>query len=346
MEIAVFLFTTLVLVCYALFLFEAKETTPLRAVPLKKVKIVVPYKNEAHRISSLLHDLVREFSQVDSVQIFFVDDGSNDRSASLIEEYLADKDLHYLLLRNFGNGKKSAIETASQFCSLNDFILTLDADVRLPLGYASELKKLKVANGLNVLSLDYPAPTNAMQAMVKLESIFQKPLFGSTPFGIKPALCSGAHLMYPTHFFEHFQPYQTNKELASGDDMFFLDACLRHKTALGSCKLSVLTEYPSSWRSLFLQRSRWLSKTPKLKSWYYHRFTVLFSILLFWPLVLAVINPLYCLMYFAIRAGVESVYLGAKKSLKLVFILPFYWLLQYGMPLLYIFGRRQDEQTW
>jgi cellulose synthase/poly-beta-1,6-N-acetylglucosamine synthase-like glycosyltransferase len=347
MEIALVVFLCLVLTAYLIFLLEAGVES-VGEVRIRKLKIIVPFRNERNRILPLLEDLVREFSQKDDVQIFFVNDSSDDDSVECIQHFLEDKDLHYLLLPNFGKGKKKALETASQFCRLTDYILTLDADVTLPKGYAETILSVKAGKGLTVLGIDYPKPVSTLQCLVKLESLFQKPMFASNPFGNSPSLCSGAHLMYSTEFFEHVQPYENNHEIASGDDMFFLDNCLRSGYKIHFDSSAVITEYPAGINSLFKQRRRWLSKTAKLSSKYYFRFAFMFMLLLLVPVILLWFYPVYAYLFWAVRAVFELLFLMKCKAFapKLAMTLPLFWLFQYSMPLLYIFGRRRDEQTW
>ncbi len=348
MEIGIAFFSALVLTMYIVFLFEKTNKKHAGTNDIKKLKIIVPFKNERHRIQNLIDDLVLEFARVDNVQVFFVDDNSTDNTSDFIEAYLTEKDLHFLILPSFGKGKKSAIETACQFSSLSDYVLTLDADVRLPKGYANTILKLHPNNGLTVLSIDYPKPKTFLQSIIKIESLFQKPMFTGNAFASMPSLCSGAHLLYPTKLFEHVQPYANNKQISSGDDMFFLDACLTNKHLIDSQPVSVLTEYPLGWINMLNQRKRWLSKSSALKSKYYLRSVVLFFILLTTPILLFVVNPVYGVVYLVIRAIAEILFFIRQRSFagRIVFSLPFFWLWQYSMPLLYIFGRRQDEQTW
>jgi cellulose synthase/poly-beta-1,6-N-acetylglucosamine synthase-like glycosyltransferase len=348
MEIGLALMSALVLTMYCIFLFEKPNRKRASVNGITKLKIIVPFKNERDRIQNLLDDLVREFARVDNVQVFFVDDNSEDESSDFIEAYLLEKDLHFLVLPSFGIGKKSAIETANQFSSLTDYILTLDADVRLPNGYAEDVLRLVPDAGLTVLTIAYPSPKSFLQSIVKIESLFQKPLFTGNAFGKKPSLCSGAHLLYPTSFFEHVQPYENNKQVRSGDDMFFLDACLKEKLPIDFYQLSVETEYPLGWKNLLQQRKRWLSKSSTLKSKYYFRSVFLFALLLSTPIVLFALAPIYGLLFLVFRGITEILFVMKHKAFTapVFFTLPLFWLWQYCMPLLYIFGRRRDEQTW
>lgn len=315
---------------------------------LNKIKIIVPFKNERPRISGLLEDLLREFSRVDTVQIFFVDDQSDDETSEFILDVLQEQDIHFSILPNFGHGKKMAITTASQFCSLSDAMLTLDADVRLPIGYGKSLLKSRMCEGLNVLSLDYPKPKSILEGLVKLESLQQKPLFKGNAITHRPSLCSGAHLLYKASFFEHVQPYESNKDIRSGDDMFFLDACLKNRFNISSGTLSVETEYPPTWTKFIRQRRRWLSKSLKLKSKYYHKSLLMFLWLLFMPIVLFYFKSVFGFIFLGMRAIIEVFQLIKYRSVSALMLitLPIYWIWQFALPVLYIFGRTDDEQTW
>lgn len=349
MEIALELTSVVVLVAYFLFLFvriRRNNTTPIK---IKNLNIIVPFKNESSRIQILLSDLISEFEGNARVKLLFVDDHSTDNSVDLIEEKLSGKNIRFQILPNLGHGKKNAIQFANQFCELNTFVLTLDADIQLPKGYANRLFNLNVKPGLNVLTIDYVSPKTELQFLVKTEADVQKRLFLGNVISRKPSLCSGAHLLYKAEYFEHLQPYANNMNILSGDDMFLLDATLKEKEQVHSHSFSVQTEYPTSWKHFLNQRQRWMSKSGALKSKYYYRSLFVFMLLQLAPLALFFVDLSYGIYFYALRWTIEWLYLmkvnRAVKPWQLI-ILPLFSLSQLCLPLLYIFGNKKHGQTW
>lgn len=349
MEIALELSSAILLVAYFLFLFVKIRRNTGIVTKINVLNIVVPFKNESTRIHNLLASLISEFDGNPRVKILFVDDHSTDDTVKRIEETFLDKNLQYRILPNMGHGKKTAIQFANQFCELNAHVLTLDADTRLPKGYAKQLFNLNVTPGLNVLAIDYTSPKTWVEVLVKTEADIQKRLFQGNCIAPKPSLCSGAHLLYKAEYFEHMQPYTGNMHVLSGDDMFFLDATLIENEYVQSHTLSVLTEYPNSWSQFVHQRQRWLSKSSALKSKYYYRLLFVFMLLQIAPLVLLAFDIRLGALFYAVRWTIEWMYLmKVNKNIKLwqLIILPLFSLSQLCLPLLYIFGNRKNGQTW
>lgn len=99
--------------------------------------VVVPLFNEAdvlpelyRRLSTVLQSLPPEL-QIDSYEVLFVDDGSNDQSAAIIETFTQD-DPHVGLLRFSRNfGKEQGISAGLHYAQ-GDAVVVIDADLQDP----------------------------------------------------------------------------------------------------------------------------------------------------------------------------------------------------------------------
>lgn len=94
------------------------------------LSIVIPLYNEEENIS-LLHQKLKETLDTLNMEyeILFIDDGSNDRTLSILEE-IQDKDNHVLVLsmrRNFG---QTAAFAAGFDFARGDIIVTMDGDLQ------------------------------------------------------------------------------------------------------------------------------------------------------------------------------------------------------------------------
>jgi dolichyl-phosphate beta-glucosyltransferase len=108
---------------------------------LPRLSIVVPAYNEAARLPLTLPKLAQFCERQGSVEVLLVDDGSQDATAALIQEFAA-RHPFVRLLRNPGNrGKGYSVRHGMQEAQ-GDWILSTDADLSSPL---EEVDKLLAA---------------------------------------------------------------------------------------------------------------------------------------------------------------------------------------------------------
>ena len=109
------------------------------------VTIVIPCRNEAHRISSCLRSLEKVIG-ISGVEIILVDDHSEDDTilkASQFTEVLPLK-----IISSHGTGKKEAILTALQFSNY-DIILCTDADCEFHVNWLISMRNKMVKEQLD-----------------------------------------------------------------------------------------------------------------------------------------------------------------------------------------------------
>ena len=94
------------------------------------ISIVIPLLNEEGTLEQLHHELSELASaRVYDLQIIFIDDGSRDRSWSIIER-LATADPRVLGIRFRRNFGKAAALSAGFDAAQGEIIVTLDADLQ------------------------------------------------------------------------------------------------------------------------------------------------------------------------------------------------------------------------
>ena len=107
------------------------------------LSIIIPIYNEAKFINRLFDDLKKYFN-TKSVEVIFVDDGSNDDTPELIKEF-EKKDSHKFnfipIKLDINSGKGKAIQTGIKN-SLGKYILLQDADLELDTKDASEMYQM------------------------------------------------------------------------------------------------------------------------------------------------------------------------------------------------------------
>jgi len=102
------------------------------SLPMKKISIVIPVFNEATNIVKLYDELIIVLSKLDcNFEFIFVDDGSTDKSLSVIKELVGlNHNIFFIeLSKNFGH--QYALKAGLDF-STGDAVITMDSDLQHP----------------------------------------------------------------------------------------------------------------------------------------------------------------------------------------------------------------------
>ena len=112
-----------------------------------KLSVVIPVYNEAPYLPSLFEDLIKYFNTNDT-EIIIVDDGSNDGSTEIINDFKLNKNYNfdYKTIRldiNSGKGKALRIGIKN---SCGEYVLLQDADLELDMKDSLEMYQMIQAN--------------------------------------------------------------------------------------------------------------------------------------------------------------------------------------------------------
>jgi glycosyltransferase involved in cell wall biosynthesis len=107
-----------------------KNRSALKRFSFKKVSVLVPLYNEEESLNPLVAEIKASLKKISSdYEIFFVDDGSTDKSLSIIKE-LSKKDPKIKFIsfrRNYG--KSAALQVGFKAVT-GDAVITMDADLQ------------------------------------------------------------------------------------------------------------------------------------------------------------------------------------------------------------------------
>ena len=242
-----------------------------------EIVVLVPFRNEAGRIAGLLESI--KALTIRPQNIIFIDDHSNDQTSELIHKSLVGTDYEVLLLPNGVVGKKMAIRFASDQTK-SKYILTIDADVELPVDYFTSISSLGDAD-MYVL----PAILKARRFIEHFYEI-DLLLVTATNAGLagwkRPIMASGANLLYKRSTFDKVDNIEAHINSASGDDTYLLrdfresNADVRLHT---NPQCAVTTETPQSLKEFIDQRLRWIGKTGDVRDYLSTTLAVLQAIL-------------------------------------------------------------------
>ncbi|MDG1674175.1 MAG: glycosyltransferase [Flavobacteriales bacterium] len=113
--------------------------SPNRGMGAPSFTVVIPARNEAHTLPSLLDDLAAQ-SPVLPFSVVVIDDGSEDGTANAAQNHPLARDARLRVVKSDGAGKKSALLTGLQNVT-TPWAVTLDADVRMGQGWAESWKR-------------------------------------------------------------------------------------------------------------------------------------------------------------------------------------------------------------
>ena len=240
----------------------------IKTSPKTTFSVIIPFRNEAENLPKLLKSIENLNYPNELFEIFLVNDESEDNSLEIINRFLVNAK-HTInvvnSIRKSNSPKKDAIEMVIKLAN-NDWIVTTDADCKLPLNWLLFFDNFiqEYPTEFVVAPITYPIENTFLKKFQLLDILS---LQGSTigAFGInKPFLCNGANLCYSKAVFDKVKGFSGNENISSGDDIFLLEKVSKKypdKTHyLKSNEVIVLTKSQPTLNNLINQRKRWAAK--------------------------------------------------------------------------------------
>ena len=243
---------------------QAFMSAPSERKVKQAISIIIPFHNEKKHLPQLIESLNNLKYGSNKFEVILVNDCSTDDSEIWLQENESSFHFtHFIINLTKKVGKKTAIEKGMVLASFNR-IVTTDADCTFHPKWLSEIGKSKghLSIGITLKESDSFSPLHKFQ---EIESLLLAGITIGSSTLRKPILCSGANLVYNKNDFNKITPYESNKKTASGDDMFLLEAMLKHKKRIKvRIKRPVKTNVKNSWQSYLNQTARWAGKTNQL----------------------------------------------------------------------------------
>jgi len=279
-----FFAATIISICYFSIIwgliigFETlKNIENKNSTPKNTFSIIVPFRNEAENLPTLLHSLSKIAYPKTLFEIILVNDASSDAYDSIIEAFKnKNPNINCTLINSncvTNSPKKDALTTAIKIAKFN-WIVTTDADCKVQKNWLNLFNQtIEDKNALFIAApVKFKNETTFLHHFQNLNFIS---LLGSTigSFGVKkPILCNGANLCYNKSTFIELNGFKGNNAIASGDDIFLLEK-ITQKYPEKVCYLKateaiVETYSEKNWKLFFNQQLRWASKTTAYNSWF------------------------------------------------------------------------------
>lgn len=252
----------------------------VKEVPKVSFSVIIPFRNEAVNLPSLLKSISELDYPSDKYEIILINDSSNDNSVSIIEAFIKNNPETKTILienkRNSSSPKKDAIEIAIDSCSFN-WVVTTDADCILPKLWlrSFDLMIEEKSPKMIVAPVSYIPQSGFLHKFQLLDFLsLQGITIGSLGMKDKktghPFLCNGANLCYNKESFKEVNGFKGNHHIPSGDDVFLLEKMYQNfpnrVEFLKSKEAIVLTAAKDSFKELIQQRVRWAAKTTAYSS--------------------------------------------------------------------------------
>lgn len=123
---------------------QKQQYQPVQNFSFKKISIIIPLYNEEESIRPLYNEIKKSLKTIScDYELIFIDDGSTDKSLSVIKELTrADNRIRYFSFRT-NYGKSAALQVGFKHTT-GDAVITMDADLQDdPLEIPNLLKKLE-----------------------------------------------------------------------------------------------------------------------------------------------------------------------------------------------------------
>jgi glycosyltransferase involved in cell wall biosynthesis len=279
--------------------------------PLSELTVIIPFRNEYDNLEKLCKSLISQKEKPE--YLFFIDDHSSDGGAEFIENQMANSGYAYEIIQmKVGNfGKKSAIMDAVNLAKTT-YCQTMDADVWFEPDFFKNLPKPEDQEML-ILPVRMLGNTGLTKIFELEYGSFQ--ILQANVRRSKPLMASGANLIFSRNTYLKINQLASHAHRSSGDDQYALAQFIssnKKMAAFFDPRLAVLTQTPENFRSLLLQRVRWMGNNTQGNDWR----ALLLTLLLF------TLNTSFLLLFlkFAFVANLLLVFvlLGLKCGLDLL----------------------------
>lgn len=236
-------------------------------MPVTKISVIVPARNEENNIGQLLEALKNQTYPAPLFEIIVVNDHSTDTTADIVRRFSTVK-LIQLKEDNINSYKKKAIETGIA-AATGELIVTTDADCIPKKEWLTTIAAFRQEKGSVFIAAPVVLDCNStiIEIFQSLDFMILQGITGASVYKKIHSMCNGANLTYERKVFNEVNGFTSVDHIASGDDMLLMHKIWKlypHKVHyLKSNDAIVSTRPMKTWKAFFNQRIRWASKAKK-----------------------------------------------------------------------------------
>jgi poly-beta-1,6-N-acetyl-D-glucosamine synthase len=248
------------------FLNRRTRIRPLEDLPF--ISILIPAHNEKENIRKCIDSILNQDYPAFLMEIIVIDDYSDDGTIEHLADYTTIR-----CIRNDGRrGKKAALYQGIQ-ASKAELLVCTDADCTLQPGHLRLMAGFYQQNGVKLVlgAVRMRPGLSFASSFAALDFLSLQAVGAGFALGGRPVLSNGANLAFSREAFNLISGSIPAQNLASGDDMFLLQAMSGYfgNKSIGYIRdpgSIVDTSAPATWVGLFRQRLRWVSKARHYKA--------------------------------------------------------------------------------
>lgn len=285
----------------------------------KFVSVIIPVRNEERNVELIINRLEMQSYPHSQFECIIVNDHSSDATVQKLKNRASNSGLQLSIvdLPPGSCGKKRALQYGIQQAR-GELILTTDADC---INSVNWLQSTMAAYQQEVPDMIVqPVLMHEPQA-APFESMEQLLLTGIACASAslkKPVVCSGANLAFRKQAFDQVGGYSRHLSIASGDDVFLMQAFKKHGLQIKANTDPDAVVYTSGAQSIgqfLMQRLRWAAKVR-----YYRDFDSIASSMILGGMHLALVLVAILSVFELQFAPVFLVFLLLKSAIDLLFL--------------------------
>lgn len=232
-----------------------------------QVSIIICARNEEKNIGKCIESIASQDYPKEKIEFIFVDDASHDHTLAIAKSLLSKFEFNHQIIQNKVQcGKKLSLSKAIDL-SKSELIITRDADTyTLSKNWLSCITQFysDTPSDLIIAPIALKNGIGLFWALQAIENnILSLITCGSSFFRI-PFLASGANLAFTRSIFKKTNGYVSHLNIASGDDVLFLEDVKKIPGSLIKyikSKDAIVYTYPTySFKELIQQKIRWAGK--------------------------------------------------------------------------------------
>jgi biofilm PGA synthesis N-glycosyltransferase PgaC len=297
-----------VFILSCLYYWNKISETTYEEIQLRKINtdVIVPMRNEAANIQTLIESLKKQNYPVEYFRIIFVDDHSSDNSLELTRLCCDDlKITNAIFLSSPKESKKEAIRFGLEN-STSELIVMTDADTSRDNQWLSSMvNHYAVTNAAMICGpVKLTGGSNFTECIQEIEFCGLTAMSASAIAVHKPMFCNGANLAFSRAVFFALNGFDGSKSHSGDDTQLMLKI---HSSGIGKIsfikdKRAIVSTAVVAHKNDFIsQRSRWASKIPSSLS----AFTIFIAIiswlvhsLLLCQMIYSILNLDFSLFFF------------------------------------------------
>ncbi len=289
------------LIVFNLIIFYKKQikSDTNNQLPLKKISVVIPLKNEAKNISPLMNALSKINYPLDFFEIILVDDNSTDMTYQLLTDAVMGKSNYRLIKATEKKlpAKKGALTIGIENAKY-DFVALTDGDCAPESDWLKNVSAALDNNDVVFGAAPLVPNGSFVSRFAAYESLRSQIINHLTlSLGI-PVSATGRNFAFRKSVFVELGGYNSTMDKLSGDDDLLIREAFRNRKRIGFINANggrVFSKTASTWKEFFRQKARHVSTSHNyllgqkafLGIWFLSNIVVTYS------LFLTFYNPLF-----------------------------------------------------